>query len=637
MPVELTAEMITDGLVPGDPQLSPDGHLVAYTVAPAGKRGEHPQRAIWLAATDGATPPRRATAGTVNDTMPRWSPDGSALYFLSDRAERGKAQLHRLPLAGGEAEALTDWKGGVAEFVPLPGDRTIAFLAKDGPTDEEARRERERDDAKVYGERWPQHRLRLLDLTTRDVRTVDALGDCHVAEISPSPDGTQIAAYTWPSPGLDNNAFPVPLYLVDTVSGTARQLCTLPTGGGDLTWDRDGLEIVYVARAAEGGAAGNGLFAVALNDPTSRMLVPNLPACPTASTRGGAGDILVTVATGLDTTINRLDPEADTLTELLHATGGLDGLTVSADGGTIAVLRSTPSEALNVWAGPTGGPLTRLTDLRPELREITWGTQERLAWTAPDGLAIDGLLILPPGKTRADGPFPLIAVIHGGPYGRFADDFQLSTGRPSAQWHALAGYAVLTPNPRGGVGHGQAFAISVAGRVGLEDWGDIVAGIDQLIADGVADPDRLGIGGWSQGGFMTAWAVGQTDRFKCGVMGAGVSDWGMMVAESDVPTFEAGLGGSTGWEGVGPHQHDAISPISFVHRVKTPVLLLHGERDERVPVSQAQFFAQGLRRHGVPNELVIYPREPHGLQERNHQLDALRRARAWFDRWLGEA
>jgi len=117
-------------------------------------------------------------------------------------------------------------------------------------------------------------------------------------------------------------------------------------------------------------------------------------------------------------------------------------------------------------------------------------------------------------------------------------------------------------------------------------------------------------------------------------MGAGVSDWGMMVAESDLPMFESGLGGGTGWEGIGPHPHDRVSSISFVHRVKTPVLMLHGERDERVPVSQAQFFARGLRHYGVANELVVYPREPHGLRERAHQIDAAQRLRAWFDRWL---
>ncbi len=631
----LTPELIADGLLPGDPQLAPDGRAVAYTVAPAGRREREPQGAIWLAATDRATPPRRLTAGVANDTIPRWSPDGRSLYFLSDRAKRGEAQLYRLPLGGGEAEALTDWRGGLAEFAPLADGRTVVLLAKDPPTDEDERREREGDDARVWGERWPSRRLRLLDLDSRAVRTIDALGECHVSAFAPAPDGARIAVATWPNPDLDNGAFPTPLHLVDVESGAAHKLCDLPTGGNNLTWDRSGESIAYIARAAEGGASGNGLFLLRVAEAAPRRLVPDLPACPLALCQGAGSGILLTVATGLDTTLQRLDPETDELTELLRLPGELASPAVSADGRLVVALRSTPDSPLNVWAGPPDGPLARLTDLRPELRAVAWGSQERLAWRAADGLDLDGLLILPPGKGRTDGPFPLIVVVHGGPYGRFADDFQLGSGRPSGQWLAVGGYAAFLPNARGGVGHGAAFAASVAGRVGLEDWGDIVAGLDRLVEEGVADPARLGIGGWSQGGFMTAWAVGHTDRFRCGVMGAGVSDWGMMVAESDLPTFESGLGGSTGWEGPGPHPHDQVSPISFVHRVKTPVLILHGECDERVPVSQAQFFARGLRHYGVEHELVVYPREPHGLRERAHQIDALRRLRAWFDRWLG--
>jgi len=162
---------------------------------------------------------------------------------------------------------------------------------------------------------------------------------------------------------------------------------------------------------------------------------------------------LVTVAVGLDSTLNRLNPGTGRLTELFRERGDLAGLTVGGDGVTVAALRSTAHDALNIWTGPVGGPLTRLTDLWPELRSFALGVQERLHWVASDGLALDGLLILPPGKTRADGPFPLVALIHGGPYGRFADDLQLSW-RPSGQWLARAGYAILLPNPRGGMGHG---------------------------------------------------------------------------------------------------------------------------------------------------------------------------------------
>jgi dipeptidyl aminopeptidase/acylaminoacyl peptidase len=226
-------------------------------------------------------------------------------------------------------------------------------------------------------------------------------------------------------------------------------------------------------------------------------------------------------------------------------------------------------------------------------------------------------------------------MVHGGPYDRHAD--QLHGGLyPCGQWLASAGYAVFLANPRGGMGHGHEFAAAVAGRVGLEEWTDIASGIDRLIADGVADPGRLGIGGGSHGGFMAAWAIGQTSRFKAAVMNAGISDWAMQVAAGDFGALEADLGGSCGWESPGPHRHDQLSPISYASKIRTPVLILHGQDDTNVPLGQATYLHRALSAFGVEHELVVYPREGHGLRERNHQLDLLWRTRAWFSRWLGD-
>jgi len=205
------------------------------------------------------------------------------------------------------------------------------------------------------------------------------------------------------------------------------------------------------------------------------------------------------------------------------------------------------------------------------------------------------------------------------------------------QWLAAAGYAVLAPNPRGGLGHGHEFAARVRGDVGGADYADVMAAVDAAIERGLADPDRLGIGGWSQGGFMTAWAITQTDRFKAAVMSAGVSDWGMLTLTGDSPHFEAELSGSRPWDGPGPHRAAARSPISFAMRVSTPLLILHGHEDARVPVSQAVGFHRALRDQDATVELVIYPREPHLVHERSHQRDMLRRVRAWYDRWFRDA
>jgi dipeptidyl aminopeptidase/acylaminoacyl peptidase len=174
-----------------------------------------------------------------------------------------------------------------------------------------------------------------------------------------------------------------------------------------------------------------------------------------------------------------------------------------------------------------------------------------LSYRAADGLELDGLLILPSGRNRADGPFPLITWVHGGPPARYADEFLLGPRSP-AQWLATAGYAVFLPNPRGVVGHGREFTSAVVRSVGGADWDDIVTGIDLLIAEGVADPDRLGIAGGSYGGFMTAWAVGHTDRFKAAIMVAGISDWGMLLATGEFGTLDAALGGSAGGKASAP-------------------------------------------------------------------------------------
>src|SRR5436309_11270873 len=227
----------------------------------------------------------------------------------------------------------------------------------------------------------------------------------------------------------------------------------------------------------------------------------------------------------------------------------------------------------------------------------------------------------------------MLVLVHGGPYGRWGDEFHLHP-LDCGQWLALAGYVVLMPNPRGGLGQGEQFAAAARGEVGQADYQDVIAAVDAAIARGIADAERLGIGGWSQGGFMSAWAVTQSDRFKAAVMGAGVSDWGMMVMTSDVPDFERELGGSAPWEGPVVHQYMKLSPITFAHHVKTPVLILHGEKDARVPLSQAIGFHRALREHHVPNEMVIYPREPHSIAERAHQIDLLKRVRTWYDRWL---
>ncbi|MGP4100482.1 S9 family peptidase [Nonomuraea sp. KM90] len=614
----LTAELLVDAALPRSPVISPDGSRVAYVAPPAGE--------LWVASA--GSPPARLPCGTGCEGPPRWAPDSMSIFFRSD------GQLHRLRLDGGAPEPLTTWRGRISGHEPLADGRTVAVIATDEPDDADGC-----GDALVWGKSGRNDRLRLLDLGTRELRAVDGLGGRHVVEAVQRPDGGPLAVISWACPEVDPGTYTAELHVVDPGTGTVRDLGGVELEARSLCWwlARDGWHVAYLAVTPPGPVGGCAVFDVAVSGPAGehRNLTSDMTVCPAELAQTASGSALALFADGLDTAVYRLDPGSRRFERVSTRAGRLDSLTASRSGAAIAVVASTAHAPRSVDSGPPAGPLIRLGDTTPELRRIRWGTQERLSYRAGDGLGLDGLLILPPGRRRQDGPFPLVTLVHGGPYARHADEFG-GGSFPPGQWLATAGYAVFLPNPRGGEGHGHAFAAAVAGRVGLDEWSDISSGIDTLIDAGVADPDRLGIGGWSHGGFMAAWAVGQTDRFRAAIMGAGISDWGMQAATGELGTLEAGLGGSVGWEGPGPHRHDELSPISYASKIRTPVLILHGENDTNVPLGQATFFHRALLRFGVEHEFVVYPREGHAFRERGHRLDVLRRTREWFDRWLGE-
>ncbi|MEY9856500.1 dipeptidyl aminopeptidase/acylaminoacyl peptidase [Catenulispora sp. GAS73] len=722
----LTAEVVVDMAVPVTPAMSPDGRLVAYgVVANSGAHG-YPHSSVWVAAADGSTAPRRLTDGTAHDGSPKWAPDSASLFFTSDREEPGFAQLQRILMDGGEdiakAESLTTWRGGISDYFPLADGRTVALLAEDEGLEAGG------DDPKVWGRHLPVTRLRLLDLVSGVVRAVEGLGDRHVVGLSQRPDGGPLAVLSWATPELDPGVMTARLHLVALGTGTVRDLGAVGFEARSPVWWVHGGEWHLAHLAVTPGCLVGGVAVLDMVPPEvggvvvldtvplevgaaveQRNLTAGMAVCPAELVQIGGGAPLALFADGLDTAVYRLDPSSLRFRRLFSASGVLAGLTASHSGLDVAVLMSTGLKPKNVYAGPLGGPLLRLSDTSPELRGIRWGVQERLSYQASDGLQLDGLLILPVGRARDEGPFPLVTLVHGGPYFRHADEFTL-TVVDCGQWLASAGYAVFLANPRGGSGHGHEFAAVVAGAVGGGGGGsvgggggstvgsggsggsvgraggstvgnagggggggggsvgsaggggsvgsagggggggaggsavggaggggeftDILAGIDLLVAEGVADPERLGISGWSHGGFMAAWAIGQTERFKAAIMGAGISDWGMQAGTGECGVIDAALGGSTGWNGPGPHTHDRNSPISYASRIRTPVLILHGEQDTNVPLSQAVHFHRALRHFGVEHELVVYPREGHGLQERAHQIDVLGRIRGWCDRWV---
>lgn len=261
--------------------------------------------------------------------------------------------------------------------------------------------------------------------------------------------------------------------------------------------------------------------------------------------------------------------------------------------------------------------------------ELAVGETRTVRWKSVDGLEIQGILILPVGYTEGER-VPLITWVHGGPAWLYTHAYQ--AGGRGLQMLAGAGYAVFLPNPRGSNGWGVPFLEQNIGDFGGKDYEDIISGIDALVGQGLVDPERLGIGGWSYGGFMTAWAISQTTRFKAAIVGAAITNWRSFHGAAHIGLWDRVSMRANPYELGG--LYDQRSPISFVEHVTTPSLVLHGERDRIVPVDQGYEWFRALKDRGVPVEMVVYPREGHGISEHLHQLDRLRRWLAWLQKYV---
>jgi dipeptidyl aminopeptidase/acylaminoacyl peptidase len=624
-----------------DVQRSPDGRWLAFTGPVLERLEGHPHGRIFLVPADGSAEARMITHGPNDDGAARWSPDGRTLTFLSDRKEAGKVQLFALELdAIGEGRQLTAFEDGIAEQYAWSPDGSRLLVIVAGP-------DAEQSDAvgsgTVGGDRdlppWipevgsserlelARRRLVVLDVATGVDEPAGPEG-LNVWEAAWCGDD-RIVAIVSEGP-FEDDWYGARLSLIVPATRTARTLRESDVQLGVVSGSPDGSVVAVVeAVCSDRLVVAGDLFLIDPSDGEAR-LVDTAGGDVAAAAWADEGRLAVTAIRGLDTVVLDVDAETATARERWstpEACGALfvappipleDGFAITTESWRrptdLVAIGGTGERRSLAGSGHAGSDLV-----------TSWiGDRRRLSWTAPDGLEIEGLLTLPEG----DGPFPLILAVHGGPVWAYQDFWPgVFTGLLTAR-----GYAVLQPNPRGSWGRGRAFAQAVVGDMGGADAHDLLTGVDHAAAEGLADPDRVGVMGGSYGGFMAAWLPCIDPRFKAAVSIAPVTDWYSERYGSNLGVWSSEfLGGD-------PHERQAHyherSPVLRAGTNRTPTLFTAGYRDRATPLGQAVEMHRALREQGVETDLALYPLEGHGVRTYPGILDLTTRTIGWFERFV---
>jgi dipeptidyl aminopeptidase/acylaminoacyl peptidase len=650
----------------GGVAMSPDGSRILYTVNgwehPAANpaKGDtalgdkHDRRAhVWLVSASGGDA-RQLTWGERGESQPQWSPDGRVISFVAARGagtgdDAPRPQIWLMRADGGEAWQLTSRREGVMGYTWSPDGKRIAFISTDSVPRADEARIRRRDDAKVFESDFRLSHVWVVDVDSKEASEV-AHGDFTLRGAPQwSPDGAKLAFDAGPTPMIRDERRDA--YVLDVATKRLEKITSGSEAQSTPVFSPDGRTLAFTTNKHEWKPNKDGLMSRTLRNEhlvlydlaskaTTDLYQPTFDVSagqPRWSADGKhiwflAGDRVYQSAYDYDIAAKKYTKVTN---EQL-----IQQVSTSKDGSRAALVIDSPTWPSEVYVADASlSSPKRLTTTNPWLADIALGTTEVVQWKSRDGSPVEGVLLLPVGYTKGQ-KVPLLVSAHGGPTGAHMNGFKASQS-PGQTW-AGRGWAVLYPNPRGSTGYGEKWM-----RGNIPDWGggdyrDIMTGADALIARGLADSTRMAFEGWSYGGYMTSWVVSQTGRFKAAMMGAGLPSLLSMYGTTDIPGY---IG--TFFNGIPQYDGSIINPsikfylthsaISYSDKVTTPLLILHGGNDERVPIGQPMEFYRALKDRGKTVELVFYPREGHGFGEYYHQLDRMKREYEWIAKYtLGE-
>jgi dipeptidyl aminopeptidase/acylaminoacyl peptidase len=617
--------------VTGTPAISPDGRRVAFTVRETNWADNTYETEVWIADASAVGSARPLTSGAKSSQQPAWSPDGTWIAFLSDRSD--VRQLYRLSVEGGEAEALTSGEA-VSAFAWSPDSRRIAYTMPDPVT--AAMKERQ----EKYGEYTHEDRdhrmaqLHVVEVATKATTAMTA-GAFVVGAFDWSPDGARIAFDHRVNSDAGSSGS-ADISVVDVASRQVTPLVTQEGPDSNPRWSPDGRRIAFQSALAkpfyffQNGA----LAIVAASGGTPLSITSRFDENPSLVAWTPAG-IFFAASQRTWAYLYRVDADSgQTAAHRVREDWIGQSWAVTPAGSHVAFVASGPRDFPDVYAATVATALApvKLSDLGAQVAGWPAHGREVVRWKSQDGAGIEGVLHKPAGFD-AGRRYPLLVVIHGGPTGvSRPTPYGSASFYPIDAWLAK-GALVLEPNYRGSAGYGEAFRSLNVRNLGIGDAWDVLSGIDHLVAQGLVDKDRVGAMGWSQGGYISAFlATRHADRFKALSVGAGISNWVTYYVNTDIHPFTRQYLKATPWDD--PKIYADTSPMTYIKQARTPTLIQHGDRDQRVPIPNAFELYQGLQDQKVPVELMIFRGFGHGLDKPKANRAAMQQNLDWFDRYL---
>jgi dipeptidyl aminopeptidase/acylaminoacyl peptidase len=596
--------------------ISPDGSRVAWV--------EDAKAEIYVKTTASTAPAARIGTGRKI----AWSPDSTRIAFLSDDKQ---PQLCVAAAKGGRAKKLTSLTGFLTDPQWSPDGSKIAVLFAENAPGGGGPLEAEPVETGVIGGEIHNQRLTIVDAASGVAKQLSP-GDLNIYEYDWSPDGKEFAFSAAPGPA-DNNWWTAKLYRMPLESGKMTAIFTPETQIAMPRWSPDGRSIGFIqGLMSDEGFTGGDVFTIPAAGGTAVNRTPGRKASPSSLAWLSPQKIIVTEFTGGSSAITTLDLQSGQTERLwqgdenLHVGGNFGNLSLARDGKTAAAIRSDWQHPPEIWAGSIGDwkPITQAN----AAHHPQWGSAKSIEWSS-DGFSVQGWLLYPRDFDAAK-KYAMIVSPHGGPANLITPHWpgvQFDPGILSA-----LGYFVFFPNPRGSYGQGEAFTRANVKDFGYGDLRDVMSGVDAVLKMAPVDPNRLGITGWSYGGYMTMWTVTQTNRFKAAVAGAGIANWQSYYGENSIDEWMIPYFGASVYDD--PKVYEKSSPITFIKKVKTPTLIVVGERDGECPAPQSYEFWHALKGLGVPTELVVYEGEGHMFRKPDHKRDVIERTLKWFEQYL---